>query len=73
VPDIETPDKILAALEQLETMLKNRDPECMVFLDTIRSMPETEQLVKQVENFDFTPALMTISALKDGFNNEENC
>jgi CheY-like chemotaxis protein len=63
----ETPEKILAALERLETMLKNRGPECMVFLDTIRSIPETELLVKQVENFDFTPALMTISALKEGF------
>jgi CheY-like chemotaxis protein len=65
-PGIETPDEILAALERLETMLKNRDPECMVFLDTIRSMPKTELLVKQVENFDFTPALMTISMLKEG-------
>jgi CheY-like chemotaxis protein len=64
-PGIETPDKIRAALEQLETMLKNRDPECMVFLGVIRSIPETEQLVKQVENFDFTPALLTISALKE--------
>jgi CheY-like chemotaxis protein len=64
---IETPDKILAALEQLETMLKNRDPECMVFLDTIRLIPETEQLVRQVENFDFTPALMAISEIKKKF------
>jgi CheY-like chemotaxis protein len=61
------PDKnqILAAFERLETMLKNRDPDCMVFLDNIRAIPETEQLVKQVENFDFKPAFVTIAALKE--------
>ncbi|MDR0455653.1 MAG: response regulator, partial [Treponema sp.] len=71
VPDIEPPDKILAALEQLETMLKNRNPECMVFLDTIRSIPQTELLVKQVENFDFTSALMTISVLKEKLSKKQ--
>jgi HPt (histidine-containing phosphotransfer) domain-containing protein len=58
-------NQILAALERLETMLKNRDPECMVFLDTIRAIPGTQQLVSQVENFDFKPALVTITALKE--------
>jgi signal transduction histidine kinase/CheY-like chemotaxis protein len=43
-------EQILAALERLETMLKNRDPECMVFLDNIRAIPGAQQLVKQVEN-----------------------
>jgi HPt (histidine-containing phosphotransfer) domain-containing protein len=68
-PGIETPDKILAALEQLETMLRNRDPECMVFLDSIRPIPGTELLVKQIENFDLTPAILTISALKEKLSN----
>jgi HPt (histidine-containing phosphotransfer) domain-containing protein len=74
---IEAPDKnqidksqidknqILTALERLETMLKNRDPDCMVFLDTIRAIPGTKQLVRQVENFDFKPALITIAELKE--------
>jgi HPt (histidine-containing phosphotransfer) domain-containing protein len=68
--NIEASDKnqILAALERLEIMLKNRDPECMVFLDTIRAIPETEELVRQVENFDFKPALITISTLKEKLN-----
>jgi signal transduction histidine kinase len=58
-------EQILAALDRLETMLKNRDPECMAFLDTVRAMPYTEQLVRQVENFDFKPALVTIFELKE--------
>jgi hypothetical protein len=48
-------------------MLKNRDPECMAFLDTVRAMPYTEQLVRQVENFDFKPALITILELKEKY------
>jgi CheY-like chemotaxis protein len=60
-------EQILAALERLETMLKNRDPECMAFLDTVRGMPYTEQLVRQVENFDFKPALITIPELKEKY------
>jgi hypothetical protein len=64
---IEASDKnqILAAFERLEIMLKNRDPECMVFLDTIRAIPGTQQLVSQVENFDFKPAIVTIAALRE--------
>jgi hypothetical protein len=37
----------------------------MAFLDTVRGMPETEQLVRQVENFDFKPAIVMIAALKE--------
>jgi hypothetical protein len=51
-------------------MLKNRDPKCMAFLDTVSGMPYTEQLVQQVENFDFKPALITILELKERLRRE---
>ena len=53
----------LALLEQLKTKLKNRDPHCMNLLDDLSAIPGTEEIVRQVENFDFKPATVSIIKL----------
>ena len=53
-----------ALLEQLEVMLKNRNPQCLDLLDDIRAMPGAEELVQRVQDFDFKQALVTLSAFK---------
>ena len=52
-------------LDQLETMLKNRNPESRNLLDKLRNIPGSEELVIQVEDFDFKPALASLYKLKE--------
>ena len=51
-------------LEKLEPMLKNKNPECMYMISDIGSFPGTGELVRQIEEFEFTKAAATLSGLK---------
>jgi len=62
-------EEVLAMLDRLENLLKERNPQCLSLLEEIRYVPGTEELIGQVENFDFKDALVTISKIKtDGLN-----
>jgi len=50
--------------EDLEPLLRDDDPDCLTFVDALRSVPGSEELIRQMENFDFTPALVTFEELK---------
>jgi CheY-like chemotaxis protein len=50
----------LALLDQLESMLKNKNPECLRLLDKLRAVPGAEELSRHVENLDFKPALAAL-------------
>ena len=54
----------LALFEQLETMLRDINPECADHLDDLRIVPGTETLVQQIEDYDFESALETLVDLK---------
>jgi HPt (histidine-containing phosphotransfer) domain-containing protein len=54
----------LALLDQLESMLQKKNPECLHLLDKIRAVPGAEELSLQVENLDFKPALATLAEVK---------
>ena len=58
------PVKVRELLEKLETMLNNRNPECLNLLDDISAMPGAEELGRQVEDLDFKLALATLSELR---------
>jgi len=58
-------EKMLQLFQQLEPMLKNKNPECINLLDDIRTIPGTEILVRQIENFEFTDAAATLSGFID--------
>ena len=56
----------LELFEKLEVMLANLNPECTDLLDEIRSVPGTERLVQQIENYEFDSAARTLGELKKG-------
>jgi len=59
--DMEKARELLSALEPL---LKDGNPECMNLLDGLRAIPESGELIEQIENFDFEPAVSTLVELK---------
>jgi len=58
-------EKALELVEMLEPLLKNRDTRCIKLLDELSSMPETEELVMQIEGFRFKKALESLKSLKE--------
>jgi len=50
-------------LEDLEPFLKDSDPECLSFIDDLRFVPGSEELIRQIENFDYKPAMESLSEL----------
>jgi len=54
--------KVLFGL--LEVMLENINPECANLLDDVRAVPGTEELARQIENYDFESAIRTLNELR---------
>jgi HPt (histidine-containing phosphotransfer) domain-containing protein len=53
---------------KLETMLKNKNPECYNLLDELRCLPETEKTVKlaqHIEKFEFTQAAEVLNKIME--------
>jgi len=40
-------------------------PESVNFLDSLCQIPDTEKLIKQIDNFDFESAVVTLAGLKE--------
>ena len=59
----ELTEEQLKILEQLEHMLKNKNPQCINHVDELRKMPETEELVRQIEDFEFRKASDALNEL----------
>ena len=57
-------EKSLELLTQLESMLKEKNPECINLLDDIRVIPETEKLAQLTEDFAFNEAINELSNVK---------
>ncbi|MCL2184941.1 MAG: ATP-binding protein [Treponema sp.] len=55
-------------LDKLEILLKSGNPECLEFADSLKTLPETNKLVKQVEDFEFDNAFLTLLDVKKRFN-----
>ncbi|MDR3000195.1 MAG: response regulator [Fibromonadaceae bacterium] len=54
-----------ALFDKLEPMLENINPGCIKLLDDIRAVPGTEELVLQIERFNFKEAAKTLAGLKE--------
>jgi signal transduction histidine kinase/DNA-binding response OmpR family regulator len=52
-------------IEKLEPLLKSGNPACLDMVNDLRSMPECEWLVQQMEDFDFEAALSTLAKIKE--------
>ena len=51
-------------LEELEPMLKNRNIECLKYIDGLRSIPGSEELIRQMESFNFISAMDSFIEIK---------
>jgi len=54
----------LKFIEKVEPLLEDSDPECLNFIDGLRMMPGSEELIHQMENLDFEQALATLINIK---------
>jgi len=55
--------------ERLEPLLRTRNPSVHSMLDELRVLPDMEDLVRQVENYDFKLALATLQQLQKNIEN----
>jgi len=60
----------LELFEELKKMLKNKNTKCLDFIPKIRHLPDTEELISQIEDYDFTTALTTLDKLKGLHRNQ---
>ena len=51
-------------IEKLEVLLDDGDTECLSYIENLHQIPGSEELIHQIENFDFRPALKTLAELK---------
>ncbi|MDR0315967.1 MAG: response regulator [Treponema sp.] len=54
----------LELLEQLEPLLKSGNPECLNLVDGLHAIPGSRTLIYQLDDFDFQPALSTLTELQ---------
>ena len=57
-------DQIMTLFEILEPMLKKRNPGARNHLDAVRGVSGAETLVRQIEDYEFKTALITLNELK---------
>jgi len=50
--------------DELETKLKDDNLESLAYVDDLKKIPGSEDLIKQIENFDFQLAAKTLEGLK---------
>ncbi|MCL1794378.1 MAG: ATP-binding protein [Oscillospiraceae bacterium] len=56
-------DQVRRLFAKLKPMLENINPECANLLNEIRAIPKTENLVRQIEDYDFESAAYTLAKL----------
>jgi len=57
-------ESVRRILGELEPLLKTGSTECLRFIDPLRSAPDCWKLVKQLEDFDFAPAVETLAEIR---------
>ena len=62
------PENIQKILLKLEMLVNNKNPECEDLIDDIMTIPGSEELVKQIEHFDFMQAEKELQKLKKEWN-----
>jgi HPt (histidine-containing phosphotransfer) domain-containing protein len=65
IPQTMSSEQALALFEKLKPMLEKINPECIDLLDSVRAVPGTEELVRQMENYNFKGAAKTLVELKN--------
>jgi PAS domain S-box-containing protein len=58
------PEKVKELFEKLEHLLRRGNPESLDYIDDLRSVADSENLIQQIEDFDFDSAVATLAELK---------
>jgi HPt (histidine-containing phosphotransfer) domain-containing protein len=61
-------NETIALLNKLKPMLDNINPECLTLLDGLYSVAGAEELTRQIEDYDFETAAVTLAALMKKVN-----
>jgi len=54
-------------LEELEPLIERGNPECLSFIESLRKVPETNDLIKKMELFDFESAMDIFIKIKNKY------
>ena len=63
-------NKAIALFDSLEPLLKSKNVKSLKFLDELKTIPETAVLCRQIDNFEFAKALVTLGILKAIFEEQ---
>ena len=58
-------EKARELIEKLEPLLRSGNPECLNLVDDLRSIPGSEELIQQIEDFYFSAASELLNQLKE--------
>jgi len=53
-------------LDELEPYLKRGNPECLPFVDKLRAIPGSEEMIEYMESYDFSKAAEALTKLRKG-------
>ncbi|MCL2210063.1 MAG: ATP-binding protein [Treponema sp.] len=59
-----SPEKIRETFEKLEPLLKNGNSECLKYMDDLRSVPGSEDLIRHMEDFELGKAMTDLELMK---------
>ncbi|MCL1842385.1 MAG: hypothetical protein FWF79_01080, partial [Defluviitaleaceae bacterium] len=62
-----TEDDAAALMETLQTLLQNDSADAMFLTEKLNHLPESEDLVQHIENFNFPAALEALAKLRSRF------
>ena len=63
-------DEKLELLNELSKLLDQKNTKCLSLLDKIALIPETKELVAQIEDYDFSLAAETLNSIMEGLKGE---
>lgn len=52
-------------MEKLEALIKESDPECASYVDKLKSIPGSDELISNLKNYDLEKALISLNELKE--------
>jgi hypothetical protein len=56
----------LELIDRLRPLLENGDSDCLEMMEGLKSIPASQKLIEQVEDYDFELALKTLEEIKSG-------
>jgi HPt (histidine-containing phosphotransfer) domain-containing protein len=63
-------EKILKILDTLEPLLENMDTDCLTIIEVLQGVTVVQELIDQVENYQYESALMTLENLRKELTGE---